>query len=437
MWHVSQFTPRVRAFNLIASLSGVRLIFFDINYLPGVTTQTARFEVAATILKKVIAPDNGPYTLVTWTSRLDEHQAFMDFLAADVEDVPAPIVTACLAKERFVVVGTGLGAGVAGGPTLREAISEVLEPHPQINALLQWELSARRAAGEVVGSLLNLFTRQRRFSNDYGTQLQALLAHMATCAVGSDNVAADRRAAINEAFAPVLFDRMIHGSAAVGEAELWAQAMTLGGGLTGPDASHMHRLNALSHIALPGSGPMKAGDRGVAFGLNPSAGQYMADKAGKTAEQVAAEFVGVFKRGLDKAVEPTTQDLATCRWVMIGLRAVCDQAHNHGILRPAVLGLEVPASALERKGFCLRFRTHGAMFQTPIFEPETDAGFPAGGRAIIVNWHWVTSFGPVELEGATVLYRLRDAAMNAMGSGVSDYSSRPGIINFNESYHWK
>jgi hypothetical protein len=261
---------------------------------------------------------------------------------------------------------------------------------------------------------------------------------MATCAVGSNSVATDRRAAINEAFAPVLFDRMIHGSAVAGEGELWANAITLGRGLTSPDASHMHRLNALGHIALPGSGPMEAGDRGVVFALSPSAGQYMADKAGKAVVQVAAEFVGVKKKGVEKHFEPTAQDLeATCRWVMIGLRAVCDQAQNHGILRPVVLGLEVPASALERKGVGLRFRNHGAMFQTPVFELGIIAGCPSGGRAIIVNWHWVTSLGPVEFDGATVLYRVREAAMNAMGSGVSNYSSRPGIINFNESYHWK
>jgi hypothetical protein len=261
---------------------------------------------------------------------------------------------------------------------------------------------------------------------------------MATCAVGSDNVATDRRAAINEAFAPVLFDRMIHGSAVAGEAELWAKALTLGSGLTSPDASHMHRLNALSHIALPGSGPMQAGDRGVVFAPSPSAGQYMANKAGKTVAQVAAEFVQISKRGVLKPAEPTLEDLEpTCRWVMIGLKAACDQANNRGILRPAVLGLEVPASVLAKKGDGLRFRDHGAMFQTPIFELETNVAVLRGGRAIIVDWHWVTSLGPVELEGATVLYRLREAAMTAMGTGVSNYSSRPGIINFNESYHWK
>jgi hypothetical protein len=127
--------------NLAAPLSGVRLIFFDINYLSGVTAQTSMFEVAATILTKVIALDNGPYTLVTWTSRANEHQAFMDFLAEHVTDVPAPAVTACLAKERFLVVGSG----VVGGPSLGAAIDEVLGRHPQLNALLQWELSARRA----------------------------------------------------------------------------------------------------------------------------------------------------------------------------------------------------------------------------------------------------------------------------------------------------
>jgi hypothetical protein len=424
------------ALNLAAPLSGVRLIFFDINYLPGVTTQIVRFEVAATILKKVIALDNGPYTLITWTSKPDEHQAFMEFLAGHVEDVPAPAVTACLAKERFLVDGPNAGSGASGGPSLGDAISEIVARQPQINALLQWELSARRAAGEVVNSLLSLFTRQQRFTNGYGTQLEGLIAHVATCAVGSDNIATDRRAAINEAFAPILFDRMIHGTAALGEAELWTKALTLSRGLTGPDISHMHRLNALSHIAMLGSGPMEAGDRGVVFALNPSAGQYMADKAGKPLTQVAGEFVQNFVDG--KATEPKLEDLEPkCRWVMIGLKAACDQANNRGALRPAVLGLEVPSSVLAKKGNVLRFREHGAMFQTPLFELETDVDALRGGRSIVVGWHWVTSLGPAELAEATVFYRLREAAMTAMGTGMSNYSARPGIINFSEGYHWK
>ena len=356
----------------------------------------------------------------------------MAFFAEDVPEIPAPAMTACLSKEHFVVVGTEAGAGAGGGSALQQAVDQVLKQRPQVNALLEWEMSARRAAGAVVCSILGLFTRKQRFANAYGTQMESLLAHMASCAVGSDNVSIDRRAAINEAFAPVLFDRMIHSAARVGEAELWEQAITLASKLTVPDDSQKHRLNALSHIAFSHSGPMEAGDRGVVFNLTPSVAQYMSAKSGKSELELAAEFV--VRTTTTKPVPLTMEDLTpACRWVMIGLRAVCDQAQNHGVLKPAVLGLEVPASAVG-KGVGLKVRQHGAMFQTPVFEPEADRGFEAGGRVIIVNWHWVISLGPGELSDAVILYRLREAAMNELSSSVSGYSSRPGIINFTDKY---
>ncbi len=409
-----------------APLSGVRLVFFDINYLKAVTNDVAMFEAAATILCKVLAPDNGPYVLITWSSKADKHDGLMAHFATHVAEIPAPAVTGFLQKEKF----TPDGAAKDGGASLREQIMSVIADQPQIRALMQWETSARRAAGDVICSLLELFSREDRFAARYGPVLHGVLAHMARAAVGSENVAADRRGAINEALVPILFDRLMHQLPEEGEVQLWTDAITLAPGVPSPDPAHGSHLNALSHIARAGSGPMEAGDRGVVFMLPEGAGQKMAARTQLALQDIAADFLSSQSKGQNKSSPPDMAEVAKdCRWVFVGMRAICDQAQAKGTMRPVVLALEVPGTMKDR-GLGLRFNNHGAISTTPCFMVPPPGGGPSANRRLIVDWHWTTSLSEAEMAGATVLYRVREPLMSQLASQMSGYSARPGIITF-------
>lgn len=412
--------------NIQAPLSGVRLVFFDINYLKAVTNDVAMFEAAATILCKVLAPDNGPYVLITWSSKADKHEGLMAHFAAHVAEIPPPAVTGFLQKEKF----TPDGAAKDGGASLREQIMSVLANQPQIRALMQWETSARRAAGDVICSLLDLFSREDRFAARYGPALHGVLTHIARSAVGSENVAADRRGALNEALVPMLFDRLMHQLPADGEVELWADAITLAPEVSSPDPAHGPHLNALSHIARAGSGPMVAGDRGVVFTLPNGVGEMMAARTQRTLQEIAGDFVSSQAKGQNKASPPDVAEVAQhCRWVFVGMRAICDQAQAKGIMRPVVLALEVPGT-MKDKGLGLRFNNHGAISVTPCFMVPPPGGGAPSNRRLIVDWHWTTSLSDVEMAGATLLYRVREPLMSQLASQMSGYSARPGIITF-------
>lgn len=409
-------------------LTGVRLVFFDINYLPGVSSKVQMFEVAATILQKVISKDNGPYVLITWTSKSDQHEELMEVLS-EVEEIPTPAVSASLAKEKFVIVGDRIGEGKGGGANLWDEIRAVFTSHPQIRALMQWELSARRAAGEVVCSLLDMFERKERFIGFDEGKLKTLLTHMAVCAVGEKNVAGDRRAAINEALAPILFDRLVHQSSSDDEEEMWKQAMEPDGVPLRIGLDQAQRLNTFSHIALPGSGSMQGGDRGVVFTLSNPIETLMAERANITVQELASEFVEFMPPKTSKSLLPDLAELEkSCRWVLIGTRAVCDQAQARGTLRPVVLGLEVPHEVVSQKSG-LRLRKHGAASITPSFAVLNNDG-TLSGRCVIVNWHWMTSFSMAEITGGVVLYRLREALVNQVSASMSGYTARPGIVQF-------
>lgn len=413
--------------DLQGPLTGVRLIFFDINYLGGVTAKVAMYETAATVLLKVISRGNGPYILVTWTSKPEDHDALMKYFAEKVPDLPVPAVSMSLPKEKFLLAGDQAGQGRAGGPSLRDEIRTMLSEHPQVGALMQWEMSARTAAGDVVASLLDLFSREERFSGKCGEQLERLLAHMALRAVGPTAAALDARAALNEALVPILLDRMMHQSPDAGGAGLWTQAIKNAGVPKPISPDHAPLLNALSHLALPNSGPMKAGDRGVVFTLSGDTGEKIAKLAGISVEEMASQFMEVSAG--DKASAPSSANMVNCRWVLIGVRAVCDQAQSRGILRPTVLALEVPGDLLHGKKKGFRIRDHGAATLTPVFSLKDADGKDRNFR-LVANWHWTMSIGEQELTTATVHYRLREALINQICAFMSDYTARPGIVTY-------
>jgi hypothetical protein len=412
--------------NLREPLSGVRLVFFDINYLRTVSNGTAMFEMAATVLLKVISKQNGPYVLVTWTSKSEDHEKLMMHFAQKVPEIPAPAVTMCLAKEKFNLVEGPDGKPVDDGATLRDEITKILSEHPQVAALMQWELSARTAAGDVVESLLEFFPREERFSGRCGPTLEQLLAHMAASAAGSTVASTDKRSALNEALIPILLDRMIHQKSDVSSA-LWDKAIGVSGAAQAIESRHRLMLNTLSHIALPETSPMGAGDRGVVFALSEDTGAAIAKRAAVSVESLISEYLEVSEGSVNRA--PTVAEIVDCRWVLVGVRAVCDQAQERGKLRPLLLAMEIPGELKFGKGKGLRARSHGAALETPFFTPRS-FGPPLTSRKLILNWHWQLSLGANDLADATLFYRLREPLVGQICTAMSAYLSRPGIINY-------
>jgi hypothetical protein len=480
--------------NIAKPLTGVRLVFFDINYLPAGLSETAMYEVAATVLTSVLAPENGPYMLVTWSSKSDHHDALMAHFASKVDDLPTPAMSACLPKEKFLTAGTpsaaaastgaeahpeqlnvnqqvtsarpddsasqvgestkpvqseshapstgetvnsaqvGNETGSGDGTSLRDEIKSKLTEHPQLEALMHWELAVRRASGDVVNSILDLFPRKDRFEKSCGPRLETVLTHMAGAAVGKKNVASNRQAAISEALTPILYDRLTHLPPSLDEAALWSRAIPLGDDIQRPLAEQTAKLNALSLIAFPAPGQevAEAGDRGAVFQLAGGVAEYFIQRTGISKIDLMHEFLEVWAG--EKSVAPAETDLTEeFRWVLIGTRATCDQAQRRGTnISPAVLALEVPDKLKygkqQKNG--LRIREHGAAMLTPFFSCRTSDGQSGKIKRLVLNWHWVVSLMPNELAGAGVLYRLREPLINQVCSTKSGYQARPGIVSF-------
>lgn len=413
--------------NVRQRLKGVRLVFFDINYLPGTPNDAILFETAAAVLADVLAPDNGPYVLITWSSKSDKHAKLMKYFAESVPEIPTPAASGFLQKELF------LAPRPEGEDRLdlSQQIGSVLEAHPQVEALMQWEGAARRAAGEVICSLLDLTPRGARFQGTASDQLHGILSKISLDAVGEAGAKADRRGAIHEALVPILFDRLVHHDPVGDEVAMWTRAIDFA---TAPAVSQAdgRLLNGLSHIARQGSGPMDPGDRGVVFTVRPSAAGLLADRTGLPLAKIAADFVQM--QGLPGNQPRPPVDLAVldqhARWVFVGVRAICDQAHDKGVLRPVVLGLEIPADWKVGKGAPLQRVMHGALSETPAFALPSAAGAALPAKRLLIDWHWALSLSAAEMAQAEVLYRIREPLMSQVSTQMGGYISRPGIINF-------
>ena len=192
------------------------------------------------------------------------------------------------------------------------------------------------------------------------------------------------------------------------------------------DPAQWAQLNTLSHIALPGSGPMAPGDRGVVFQPSESLLQDLCQRASLSKAQLAADFLnflGQEKNAKVGAPPETVLNENDHRWLLVGVRAACDQAQRNGYVKPLVLGMEVGAD-VARNGRGLRVAQSDALMVTPAFL------LSGKGRKVILNWHWIIALTDLDMREAPILYRLREPLINQIGAQMSAYIARPGIVSF-------
>ena len=128
--------------------SGVRLVFMDINLMPGAgNDRGARtFEPIANAIQKLVRKDNGPYALVTWTNTPDSHAALMRYLDESDHGALQPCADFCLAKEEYL----------EDSPKLAIRLKDLESEFPGFGLLLNWETAVSSAADKSVSAVYDL-----------------------------------------------------------------------------------------------------------------------------------------------------------------------------------------------------------------------------------------------------------------------------------------
>ncbi len=411
--------------NIGRELNAVRLLFFDLHYVPGTPRGPMLYDIAAGVLEAVIRPGNGPYVLIIWSSHGDEHEGFLRHVSSQYPDIPPPATSAFLDKTPFILGGAEKDdISEDHFEELTTRIQEIVNESPQVSALLNWEDTARAAAGDVIESLVDLVQREACFLGESGPELENILLAVAQAAVGKDNVEADRVYAINEGLGPILLDQLINATASrrAQAIDRWMSALPDLDEPAEVTSEQKAALNASTLVSFRDLSGVVAGDRGAVSTLSPTLGGDAFETIFGTGDH---GLVGTYLKLLEsdqQKNEERNELLAACQWVLIGYRAACDQSQQHGSdMRRVCLALQVPSRFLS----VFKPKDHGAKY----LSPETRLGNEP--VRLVFNWHFAVTLTVAQLRGAEVLYRLREPLISEIGTRLHVHGFRPGIISYN------
>ena len=212
---------------------GVRALFLDLHLtdLAATTDERRHFAIIAGILEQNISPTGGPFILVVWSEHDDLIGELTDYLDESLDRLKPyvrPLAIVSLPKSRFINLDTGeSNAGQAG--VLHDAVEKAVSSKPQLAALVAWETDVQAAASATLSALVDLVPENLRNSTSFAENLGQLLTRLAREFVGQFHVAADPRAAITSALAPILADRIVNEKASDTSSRLWKKALTSSG----------------------------------------------------------------------------------------------------------------------------------------------------------------------------------------------------------------
>lgn len=401
-------------------LTAVRLLFFDLNYVPGTPTGPMLYDIAGGVLEKVIRPGNGPYVLITWSSHETEHQNFLRHVHDNFDNIPPPAASSFMDKAPFIAGGAPdavISDDQLEGLACR--IRQLVDRIPQVSALLHWEDAARAAAGDVIASLIDLVPREACFIGSSGDHLEDLLLTVARAAVGTKNVEADRVYAINEGLGPILLDHLTHTTESRRKEtqETWGNALSNMKKSVPPDPKQLASLNAQTLISSRDLAGVVPGDRGAVSTLSDHLdADVFKTFFGAEKRELIGEYIEIKNADL-KNQELMEKHLSTCSWRLVGIRASCDQAQQRGIaLKRVCLTVEAPST--------VKSRSHGAYQESPLFTRKNEV------VKLIFNWHYTTALTDAHLNGSQVVYRLREPLISHITTTLHVHGLRPGIISY-------
>ncbi|BBL71546.1 hypothetical protein [Methylogaea oryzae] len=386
----------------------VRCLFFDLHLMDGLagTDHRRHYALIASILEENISPRGGPFILVVWTEHAHLKNELQEYLEANLDPTKLytrPLAVLSLAKEEFIHTDTGT---VKDSIDIRNAIRHTVLSNAQLAVLLGWESDVQGAAGDTMASLLNLIPITQRTSASFSGALDKILSRLAREAVGPKNVELDHRAAINNALAPILIDRIMNQRVEEHPNELWKKAVTLYEDESSADADEAGPINWMLHLATPDSEKIRPTDWGAVvawpFGWTDNV---LSRWTGLTIQEMLCDE---FKLKTDAKYNP----------VLVRIGAACDYAQNKKGPITYLFALEVLEEYKQKN------KTPDSIWKSPTFVN------PTSSQVFRLNVHVRFPITCIRKSHCrwTSRYRLREQLLMNLITSASNYMSRPGIV---------
>lgn len=388
-------------------LRGIRILFLDLHLIGGVQGgEKQAFEVIRDILEQGINPDSGPYVIVLWTSHAEKADAFQKHLIDHLDTMKLPLAVLSLDKKNY------LGGGRKGAEALRDDVAKAIATDPRLQALLSWERDVLAAAGATLAAVGGLIGPDHRNPADYGQKLDQVLSVLARAAAGKDHAAANIRAAVNAALAPLLSDRILNRGPDPEADEIWKAAVTHVADAEALEVDQSARLNSMLHLALPPAETVGPTDWGAILVLPEDE---LAD------ERMLARFaLTISQLKLSSCPARKKSDRKNCKAALLRLGASCDYAQNKTGPIAYAFCLLVP-SAVELRG---PHSLSKALLSTPLMD------IPGLGSArLFVDARYQITLVPSQVGHLDAVGRVREQLLMQIAAHCAEYSMRPGIVS--------
>lgn len=131
-----------------AGMRGVRIVFMDINLIGGAMGSDGQnFSAIQTTLQTLLAKDNGPYVLITWSTHDDYADRLFSFLYERLPVEYQPVLTKRMSKTDY--------AG-RSSRKLPGAVNKILSDLGVAGSLIGWESLIRQAGVSTLDTVLRL-----------------------------------------------------------------------------------------------------------------------------------------------------------------------------------------------------------------------------------------------------------------------------------------
>ena len=396
---------------------GVRLLFLDLNLITGADLgdQKQNFANIAGILEDNISFAGGPFILFIWT----EHDTLVSGLTHYLNEpgaLPAharPLMIKGLSKGQFIYTATG-EARAEGVETLRSEVEDAVSSSPQLAALTAWETDVLAAAGGTLSALNELVPDDQQDTDQRAQALGDVLRRLASAAVGQPHVQTDPRAAINQALAPILADRITNQEVAEGTAGIWNNALTSGADRA-LDPIAAGSINRMLHLAVPRSETIHANDRGAVVAFPECWWD----------EDLLKEQFGVgIRRLLGGEFKLGNKEREKCGRVLVRVGAACDHAQDLPGSLVYLLGVEIPSDVCRKKDNTGTVRPPASEWSSPwLVTAPGNVPF-----RLHVNSRYSLHVSRNEAQKWLPMYRLREQLLMQLISHANNYLARPGVL---------
>jgi hypothetical protein len=405
----------------IRALSGVRLVFLDMDLVGGGADDTSKLSAAAHCLRTLIASDNGPFLVVAWTNqpwlveKLDEYLFQFGEIARPAGWVKIAKAD-CQEDGAFQI------------DKVRERVNETLLSCAPLVMLQAWEHECIASASDVVSELSRIAgsdqTSPAEWRSEWEKELLKIMYNCGKEYAGRKNVgdASAVLSAFCQTLNPLVADR----------AELRTLALTAS--LSEPakrllDSSSkvtctsraIARINSMLHcsydsLAQPFSGSVYVPTDGTSFdGLFPSVGDMV---RGLLASSPDSE------RGL--------LDIRTIagrsRPVLIEANAACDHVQTKVLAPRLIGGLLLPSDLLTLFKDPEKKNWPDYIWRLGPISVRMPGGTEDSIVALIANSLFVTTTTFETLRARSALFRLRGQAFAAMQAWFASHAARPGMM---------